>query len=178
VLNRFHNSFTNSISDKPILINITMKKIITLFILTISTFVFSQTSTPNWYQELSKASEIAVAENKPMLLFFTGSDWCGWCNKLQREVFNTETFTTWSNECAILVEIDFPRDKPQPQNIIDQNNLLQQQFKVEGYPTVWFVDVVAIDSNYTIKPINKTGYLPGGPSRWIEVANSIIYSEK
>lgn len=155
-----------------------MKNLIAILTIALSATHFSQTSTPVWYNDISKASEISVVENKPMMLFFTGSDWCGWCMKLQREVFNTETFTTWSKECVVLVEIDFPKLKEQPDSIREQNNMLQKQFQIQGYPTVWFVSVTKLDDKYTIKPLDQTGYLKGGPSLWIETANSIINSDK
>ena len=60
-----------------------------------------------------------------MLLFFTGSDWCGWCHRLQREVFNTPAFTTWASSDVILVELDFPRNKVLPQNIKEQNHVFR-----------------------------------------------------
>jgi len=118
-----------------------MKSIFLSIALTVSTFItWSQTtSTLTWYTDISLASQAATTENKPMLLFFTGSDWCGWCHRLQREVFNTTQFTTWASTDVILVELDFPRNKVLPQNIKEQNQLLQQQFAVQGYPTVWFV---------------------------------------
>lgn len=120
------------------------------------------------------ASEAAVTAEKPLLLFFTGSDWCGWCHRLQREVFNTEQFKTWASTDVVLVELDFPRNKVLPQNIKDQNQMLQQQFGVQGYPTVWFVNVTKKDEKYNLSPLNSTGYLQGGPDVWITNAKSII----
>ena len=132
-----------------------------------------------WYTDVSMASDAAILANKPMLFFFTGSDWCGWCHRLQREVFNTETFTTWASTNVILVELDFPRNKVQPQNIKDQNQSLQQQFGVRGYPTVYFVNVTKEGKNYKLSTIpTSTGYMEGGPDVWIANANSIIEGGK
>jgi thioredoxin-related protein len=66
-----------------------------------------------WHTDMNQAIAISQKENKPMMLFFTGSDWCGWCIRLQKEVFLTETFTKWAKENVVLVELDFPRSKPQ-----------------------------------------------------------------
>ena len=151
-----------------------MKKLFTLFLLMFTLTIHSQTSTPNWYTDISLASEAAVTENKPMLILFTGSDWCSWCIRLQREVFNRESFTTWSKQNVILVEIDFPRYKEQPDSIVQQNKLLQEQFGIQGYPTVWFVSVNKINDTIVTTPLGQSGYIPGGPQSWIDNANSII----
>ena len=155
-----------------------MKKLFTLFLLMFTLTIHSQTSTSNWYTDISLASEAAVTENKPMLILFTGSDWCSYCIRLQREVFNRESFTTWSKKNVILVEIDFPRYKEQPDSIVQQNKLLQEQFGIQGYPTVWFVSVNKIDDTIVTKPLGQSGYIPGGPQSWIDNANSIINGDK
>jgi protein disulfide-isomerase len=154
-----------------------MKSIFLSIALTFSTFItWSQTtSTLTWYTDISLASQAATTENKPMLLFFTGSDWC---HRLQREVFNTTQFTTWATTDVILVELDFPRSKVLPQNIKEQNQLLQQQFAVQGYPTVWFVNVTKVEDKFNLAPLNSTGYLQGGPDVWITNAKSIINGGK
>jgi protein disulfide-isomerase len=137
-------------------------------------------TTPSltWYTDLNLAAQAAVLAQKPMLLFFTGSDWCGWCHRLQREVFNTETFTTWASNNVILVELDFPRNKVQTQTIKDQNQRLQQQFMVQGYPTAWFVNVSQVENEYTMAPLKSAGYMAGGPDVWIANAKSIIEGGK
>jgi protein disulfide-isomerase len=131
-----------------------------------------------WYTDITQAYKAAVKENKPMLLFFTGSDWCGWCHRLQREVFNTSTFSNWAAKNVILVELDFPRNKVQPQNIIDQNQMLQQQFMVQGYPTAWFVNVTQMKDGYKMERLKSAGYMAGGPDVWIANAKSIIEGGK
>ena len=154
-----------------------MKSIFLSIALTVSTLIsWSQTTTNlTWYTDVSLASQAAATENKPMLLFFTGSDWCGWCHRLQREVFNTPAFTTWASSDVILVELDFPRNKVLPQNIKEQNQLLQQQFGVQGYPTVWFVSATkTADAKVNLNALGSSGYVAGGPQVWIDGANQII----
>ena len=157
-----------------------MKSIMLIVLLSVSTLVtWSQTATTlSWYTDVSLASQAAAAENKPMLLFFTGSDWCGWCHRLQREVFNTPAFTTWASSDVILVELDFPRNKVLPQNIMEQNQMLQQQFGVQGYPTVWFVNVTKEADKLNLAPLSSSGYLQGGPEVWITNAKAIINGGK
>ena len=131
-----------------------------------------------WYNDITLASEAAVKAEKPLMLFFTGSDWCGWCHRLQREVFNTEQFNTWAAMDVILCEIDFPKYKVLPQNIQEQNQRLQQQFGVQAYPTVWFVNVSKEDKKYNLSRLKSTGYMQGGPDVWITNAKSIISGGK
>lgn len=157
-----------------------MKPIFISFLLIIFSFsVNAQKETGlTWYTDMTLATEAAVVAEKPLLLFFTGSDWCGWCHRLQREVFNTTQFNSWASTDVILVELDFPRNKVLPQNIMEQNQLLQQQFAVQGYPTVWFVNVTKEDNKYNMVPLNQTGYLAGGADVWINNAKSIINTKK
>ena len=91
----------------------------------------TQTSPINklfWYNDLSKAVPISIKENKPIMLFFTGSDWCGWCMRLQREVFNFPKFKSWTDSSVVLVELDFPRRKKIDPNLMNQNRELARIF--------------------------------------------------
>ncbi|NBU91835.1 MAG: thioredoxin family protein [Flavobacteriia bacterium] len=158
-----------------------MKALLLSLVLTCASFFTiaqKETTTLTWYNDVSLAAEAASTQSKPMLLFFTGSDWCGWCHRLQREVFNTPAFYTWASTNVILVELDFPKNKVQPQNIKDQNQLLQQQFQVQGYPTIWFVNVTKEDEKYNMKSLSSSGYMAGGPDVWIANAKSIIAGGK
>jgi protein disulfide-isomerase len=109
-----------------------------------------------------------------MLLFFTGSDWCGWCMRLQKEVLKTPEFAAWAKENVVLVELDYPRRTPQIPEIQKQNMELQQTFQVQGYPTVWFVNATKKDNKVNFEKLGNTGYLAGGPAVWLETANKII----
>jgi protein disulfide-isomerase len=128
-----------------------------------------------WSNNLRNSVEVSKKTKKPLMLFFTGSDWCGWCIRLQKEVFLTETFTKWAKENVILVELDFPKSKTQTDAIKQQNNQLQQTFAVQGYPTVFFVNAKKTEKDkYDLSSLGKTGYVAGGPVKWIEGANAMI----
>ena len=116
-----------------------MKKIFTL-ILVVSLSLVGKAQDLVWHTDLMKATELAQKENKPIMLFFTGSDWCGWCKRLQKEVFFMDEFKTWAQKNIILVELDYPRGKTLEASITAQNQQLQQMFEVRGYPTCWFVN--------------------------------------
>ena len=127
-----------------------------------------------WNNNLKNSIEISNKTKKPLLLFFTGSDWCGWCIRLQTEVFKTPEFKKWANENVVLVELDFPRRTALAPEITEQNNQLQQFFAVQGYPTVWFINASSIDGKVNIDKLGSTGYLAGGPKVWLETANGIL----
>jgi protein disulfide-isomerase len=123
---------------------------------------------------MNKAMEVSKKTKKPLFLFFTGSDWCGWCIRLQKEVFRTPEFTKWAKENVVLVELDFPRQTPQDPAITKQNAELQQTFAVRGYPTVWFVNGTKKDDKINFEQLGSSGYVAGGPSAWLAVADGIL----
>ncbi len=128
-----------------------------------------------WHTDMAKATAISKQENKPLLLFFTGSDWCGWCIRLQNEVFKTPEFTAWAKEKAVLVELDFPRRKQLDETLRNQNNQLQQLFQVRGYPSIWFAkEGVGVDGKTSLEQLGSTGYVAGGPTKWLEGADQIV----
>jgi len=127
-----------------------------------------------WNNNLKNSIEISNKTKKPLLLFFTGSDWCGWCIRLQTEVFKTPEFKKWANDNVVLVELDFPRRTVLAPEITEQNNQLQQFFAVQGYPTVWFVNASNSDGKVNIDKLGNTGYLAGGPKVWLDTANGIL----
>lgn len=150
-----------------------MKKIaITLFLVLGSLTIQSQELT--WQTDMNKALEISKKSKKPLFLFFTGSDWCGWCIRLQKEVFKTPEFAKWAKDNVILVELDFPRSTPQQPEIKKQNAELQQTFAVQGYPIVWFVKGSKKDGKINLEKLGSTGYLAGGPTAWLAAADKIL----
>ena len=152
-----------------------MKKILVIAFLTLITMSMQAQDGLTWYTDLTKATDLSIKENKPMFLFFTGSDWCGWCIRLQKEVFKTPEFVKWASDNVILVELDFPRKNEQTDAVKSQNAQLQQQLQVRGYPTVWFVSAAkTADAKINLNALGSSGYVAGGPQVWIEGANQII----
>ena len=155
-----------------------MKTFLFSTLLFISSSFFSQVQKLTWHTDLVKAIEISTKEKKPLMLFFTGSDWCGWCIRLQKEVFYKPEFIEWANDNVVLVDIDFPKNKSkQSTELQQQNNLLQQQFSVQGYPTIHFVRPDKIDGKTSLTKLGNTGYRAGGPAAWISEANTYIQAE-
>jgi protein disulfide-isomerase len=118
------------------------------------------TAAQGWSDDYAKSLERAKAENKMVLLDFTGSDWCGWCKKLNREVFSTPKFEEYARANLVLVEIDFPRSKAQTDAVKAQNEALQQQYRIRGYPTIIVLNAVG-------KQVGQLGYMEGGPDAFI-----------
>src|SRR5574339_200746 len=93
-----------------------------------------------WHTDLAKAQAKAKAENKLVMLDFTGSDWCGWCIKLNKEVFSTDEFVEFAKKNLVLVEVDFPRKKAQSAEQKKANQALQSKYQIQGYPTLIVLD--------------------------------------
>jgi len=114
----------------------------------------------NWVTDLPSAQATAKAENKIVLIDFTGSDWCGWCIRLRNEVFSKPEFDAYASQNIVLVEADFPRRKEQSAELKQANAALQRRFHIEGYPTI-------IVLNSDGQQIGTMGYQPGGPQAFI-----------
>ena len=136
-------------------------------------------SIPGWLTNLEEANALSAKTGRPIMANFTGSDWCGWCKKLRREVFDTPEFQKWAAENVVLLELDYPRSFQIPENIRQQNQQLQQVFGVRGYPTIWFFTLSnGDDGKANINPLGKTGYVAGGPSAFIDVAKQQLVSKQ
>lgn len=114
-----------------------------------------------WYVDIDDAFAESQKTGKPILANFTGSDWCGWCIKLSKAVFEKDEFKTWADDNVVLLELDFPRRKSLPAELQKQNNDLQRAFNVRGFPTVWLFDLIKDQNDqYSIKAYGRTGYTP------------------
>lgn len=155
-----------------------MKKLIAVvFLFFISLGVNAQDL--KWHTDVSEAAKISLDQKKPMLFFFTGSDWCGWCIRLQKEVFHKPEFAKWASENVILVELDFPRRTPQEESLRAQNQNLQQMFDVKGYPTIWMVQPELKEGKkVNLDALGNLGYVKGGPNAWLAVADNILKNKK
>jgi protein disulfide-isomerase len=151
-----------------------MKKSIAMLFFLIGLTTTQAQESLTWHTNLDKAIEISNQESKPIFMFFTGSDWCGWCIRLQKEVFRTPEFEAWAKEKVVLLELDFPRRTPQTDELKLQNANLQQFFQVAGYPSIWITKAQMIDGKTSFEKIGMTGYLAGGPTPWIANADTIL----
>ena len=138
-----------------------------------------------WHTDLMKVHELSAKSKKPIFAFFTGSDWCGWCIKLQNNVFSKPEFIEWAKKNVILLELDFPRGKQLSPELTQQNANMQQAFGVTGYPTVWIFTTNKNnkDKKFTIDSYGSLGYPAGSEPgkeqfKFIEDADKIIGSKQ
>ncbi len=137
-----------------------MKKILTA-LLAIALVWQANAEENTWLTNLPKAEAQAKAENKIVLVDFTGSDWCGWCKKFNGEVLNTPEFQAYAKNNLVLVELDFPHKKEQSTDLKQANANLKSRFAVHGFPTF-----VALNKDG--KEIGRqVGYAKGGPAAFI-----------
>lgn len=123
--------------------------------------VAAQAEPPSgWTDDFPGASQLALENGKPMLLMFTGSDWCGWCRVMHEEILDTTTFMEWAEENLLLVYVDFPRTDYRTEAIRKQNADLDERFDISGYPTLLLL-------NPSGKELRRLGYMQGGPKTFI-----------
>lgn len=147
-----------------------MKKALSAACIALAAFVaLAKTSTPEgWLDDYDAALKKAAAENKHVVIDFSGSDWCGWCKRLDEEVFATDEFRKGAAEKYVLLMVDSPRDKSLLTPEAAKNNpKLVEKFNVEGFPTV-----VVLDSKG--EEVMRTGYQAGGPEKYLKMLDEEI----
>lgn len=121
----------------------------------------------SWMTNYDAALQKAAAENKHVLVDFSGSDWCGWCIKLDKEVFSQDEFISYADENLILLLVDFPRSKEQSDEQKAANEALAKKYGIRGFPTVLIL-------NPQGKVVEQTGYQAGGAGPYVEMIKNII----
>jgi thioredoxin-related protein len=120
-----------------------------------------------WQTNYPAAAAEAKASNRPLLLFFGGSDWCGWTKKLNGEVLIQPAFLAFAESNFVCVSVDFPRTTPQDAATKKQNKELAAKYGVKGYPAVLL-----------LKPdgqiIGRAGYKDGGPEPYVQHLREIL----
>ena len=117
-----------------------------------------------WVKDVAAAKKQAADEGKDLFINFTGSDWCGWCHKLDDEVFTHAAFVDEATKKFVFVFLDFPRDEALKAKVVDPelNEKLQDHYLVAGFPTI----ILATAEG---KPYGRAGYNPGGPEAYLEL---------
>lgn len=115
-----------------------------------------------WTTNYQQALQQSQASHKPILLFFTGSDWCPYCIKLDREVFETAEFSQLAGDKFIFVLLDQPRNGSRSAEQNASVSQLQQKYGITGLPTV-----VLIDGSERV--IGQLGYKAGGPAAYAKM---------
>lgn len=132
-----------------------------------SLFTTAVIAAEGWMTDYDAALKKAKAENKTVLLDFSGSDWCGWCVRLDKEVFSKDEFKAYAKDNLVTVLIDFPRKKQLDATLKKQNQELAEKFKIRGFPTVVLL-------NSEGEKIAQTGYRKGGPEAYVKHLKELI----
>jgi protein disulfide-isomerase len=122
-----------------------------------------------WSSDYAASVADAKAQKKYLLLDFTGSDWCGYCMQLDKEVFTTPEFRAFALQNFVCVTVDFPHGKTLPAALGQQNSELSKKYGIEGFPTLIVTDTDGKELGRLV------GYDPGsGPKVEIKKLEKII----
>ena len=132
----------------------------------------SKSVPKGWGEDVAAASETAKKEGKLMLLAFSGSDWCGWCVKMEKEIYSQKKFINEAKKKFVLVMIDSPRNKEILTKLAKkQNPELVKKYDIHGYPST----VIARPSGEVVKRFG--GYQRGGIESFLEALNAVADAE-
>ena len=121
-----------------------------------------------WSTDYQASIAEAASAKKPILLEFTGSDWCPPCMKQNKDVFEQANFESYAKDKLVLVKLDFPRSKEQAPEIKERNQKLAAQYGVEGFPTIILLSPDGKELD------RQTGYGGGGVTGFIDWANKSL----
>ncbi len=156
-----------------------MYKLMSVALVALTTMVTIASAAPEadagghagWMTDFEAARKLAAEKSLPILADFSGSDWCGWCIKLDKEVFSKKPFREYARQNVVLFLADFPSRTKQPAELKAQNEKLAQTYGVRGFPTVLLLDAKG-------KELARTGYKPGGPKAYIEHIKELLVNSR
>ena len=124
----------------------------------------------DWEPDFDTACSKAAQEDKPLILVFSGSDWCAPCIKLDRNIWQSETFKNHAAHNYVLYKADFPKKKKNqlPPKVLGKNKELAARFNSKGY----FPLVLVLDKNSNI--LGTAGYERFGPKKYIQLLDSFL----
>ena len=134
-----------------------------------STEKSANTAELNWLENLEEAVDTAEANDQPILVNFTGSDWCGWCKRLHSEVFSQTAFIDYAGKNLVLLKLDFPKYIQQSEETKKYNSDLLTKYGVRGFPTILLL-------NSKGEELKRTGYQPGGAEAYIKHLEELLSS--
>jgi len=146
----------------------TCTRLVTILLLS-ATSVFAATpeKSVKWFDDFAAAQAAAKKEGRPILANFTGSDWCPWCMKLEKEILGQKVFLDYASANLVLFIADFPNGKKLPAKVVKQNKDLQAKYGIKGYPTVLLLDADG-------KVLAQTGYQEGGAAPYVENVKALL----
>ena len=117
-----------------------MRHTLTLFFILVCSNLLTAEDDSPWLTDYETAIQKALLEKKPILLSFTGSDWCIWCQKLDVELFHTPEFLEGIDQVAVPVRVDFPQRRRLQPAQSKSNRILKERLEVDAFPTVVLFD--------------------------------------
>jgi protein disulfide-isomerase len=140
--------------------------IITLTAIGLSACI-SYAGLDDWQTNFEQAKNTATEKKQPIMAVFSGSDWCLWCMKLEKEVLTKDEFKNYAKDNLVLFVADFPSSHKLKKETLKQNQDLADKYGVQGFPTVL---ILSADG----KVLAKTGYRTGGAEQYVEHLKSLI----
>jgi protein disulfide-isomerase len=136
-------------------------KLLLVCVLVLGCLTWSQAEEVGlWITDFEAAKAASAERGIPILVDFTGSDWCGWCIRLKKEVFSEDAFITYARANLVMLELDFPMRFKLPDALREQNETLRERYRIRGFPTILLLDAEG-------KELARTGYKSGGPEAYI-----------
>lgn len=136
----------------------------------VATVAVSGAEVGKWTQDYDAAQKLAAEKKLPILINFTGSDWCGWCMLMDKKVFAQDEWKNFAKDNVVLAYINFPRNKALvPMHFVTRNNQLAEKYGIKGYPTY----IVLSPDGKTV--LGKLGASrDANPKDFIEKFNALI----
>jgi protein disulfide-isomerase len=150
-----------------------MKTLLRFGLLVLTSTSLALAGAEGWLTNWEAAKAKAKAENKPILINLTGSDWCTWCIKLEKEILSQKAFKEFAAENLVLMDADFPKKKPQSEELKKQNAALEKEYLAGGYPTIWLLDAEGKKLS-----TEDLGELKVGPEAFIAKIKELIAKAK
>ncbi len=139
----------------------------TLLLLSALPFAFSQETGTEWLTDFDAAKKAAAEKKLPILVYFSGSDWCKWCVRFDNEILGKEEFKKFAADNLVLFNADFPLMKQQDERTKKQNAELIERYGAGGFPVVFLTDAEG-------KVFARTGYTPGGAATYVQHLKKLL----
>jgi protein disulfide-isomerase len=121
----------------------------------------------DWWQDEKQAFKLAKEQDKPLLMLFTGSDWCVGCRLMKRDIFDNPEFKAYASNELILLKVDFPRQVELGEAVKEQNDALKNRWKIEEFPTILLLNAKG-------KLIERLSYSDLGAKEYVEFLKTTI----
>jgi protein disulfide-isomerase len=131
----------------------------------------SQEKSIHWEKSYAVAIKKAEETKKPIFLYFSGSDWCSFCMKFDKEILASEDFIDQVGSIFIFCQVDFPINTIQEPALARQNEELKSTHNVRGFPTIVLLDASS-------KPFASLSYRPGGGDAYAKYVLSYYQRHK